>query len=194
MIMKTLVTPMLLLAILAGCGKPTPPSVTPPSVTPPSVTPPSVTPPSVSLQDAATTGNLGAIQQHIKAASNLNEKEPVGGSSPLNTAAVFGQIEAARALIQGGADVNSRNNDGATPLITAAFLCRTEIVQALLDHGADKNARNNAGATALEGVAGSFDDVKGIYDLLQSVLGPLGLKLDYEQIKATRPEIAKMLR
>ena len=117
MIMKTLVTPMLLLAILAGCGKPTPPSVTPPSVTPPSVTPPSV-----SLQDAATTGNLGAIQQHIKAASNLNEKEPVGGSSPLNTAAVFGQIEAARALIQGGADVNSRNNDGATPLITAAFL------------------------------------------------------------------------
>ena len=107
---------------------------------------------------------------------------------------MFGQIEAALALIQDGADVNSRNNDGATPLITAAFLCRTEIVQALLDHGADKNARNNAGATALEGVAGSFDDVKGIYDLLQSVLGPLGLKLDYEQIKATRPEIAKMLR
>ena len=165
---------MLLLAILAGCGRPTPPSV--------------------SLQDAARMGNLEAIRQHIKAASNLNEKEPVGGSSPLNTAAAFGQIEAARALIQGGADVNSRNNDGATPLITAAFLCRTEIVQTLLDHGADKNARNNAGATALESVAGSFDDVKGIYDLLQSVLGPLGLKLDYEQIKATRPEIAKMLR
>lgn len=98
-----LVTPMLLLfAMLAGCGRPTPPSI--------------------SLQDAARTGNLEAIQQHIKAASNLNEKEPVGGSSPLNTAATFGQTDAARALIKGGADVNSRNNDGATPLMTATFL------------------------------------------------------------------------
>jgi len=169
-----LVTPiLLLLAMLAGCGRPTPPSI--------------------SLQEAARTGNLEAIQQNIKAASNLNEKEPVGGSSPLNAPATFGQTDAARALIKGGADVNSRNNDGATPLITAAFLCRAEIVRALLDHGADKNAKNNAGATALDSVAGSFDEVKGIYDLLQAVLGPLGLKLDYEQIKATRPAIANML-
>jgi hypothetical protein len=63
-----------------------------------------------------------------------------------------------------------------------------------LDRGADKNARNNAGATALESVAGPFDAVKGTYDFLQSVLGPRGLELDYEQIKATRPKIAEMLR
>ena len=78
--------------------------------------------------------------------------------------------------------------------MTAAFLCRAEIVRALLDHGADKNAKNYAGATALDSVAGSFDEVKGIYDLLQAALGPVGLKLDYEQIKVTRPEIAKLLR
>ena len=60
--------------------------------------------------------------------------------------------------------------------------------------GADKKARNNAGSTALESVAGPFDQVKGIYDLLQSILGPLGLKLDYDQIRATRPEIADLLR
>ena len=101
--------------------------------------------------------------------------------------------EAARALIQAGADVNSRGKDGATPLITPAFLCRAEIVRALLDHGADKNAKNNAGATALDSVAGSFDEVKGFYDLLQAALGSVGLKLDYEQIKATRPKIANML-
>jgi uncharacterized protein len=165
---------VLALAILTGCGKPTPPRV--------------------SLQDAAKTGNLEAIQHHIKAGSNLNEREPVGGSSPLHTAAAFGQVEAVRALIKAGADVNSRNKEGSTPLHTAAFLCRPEIVQALLEKGADKNARNNAGATALESVAGPFADVKGIYDYLQSVLGPLGLKLDYEHIKATRPKIADMLR
>ena len=173
-LMKLTSIAMLSLAILAGCGKPNPPSV--------------------GLQEAAMKGNLQAIQQHIKASSNLNEKEPVGGSTPLITAATFGQLEAVWALLKAGVEVNSRNNDGSTALHTAAFLCHPEIVKALLESGADKNARNNAGATPLESVAGPFDQVKGIYDYLQSILGPLGLKLDYDQIKETRPEIAALLR
>jgi uncharacterized protein len=172
--MKTVVTYLLLLTSLVGGSRPTPPSV--------------------SLHDAARTGNLEAVQQHIKAASNLNEKEAASGGRPLHTSAAFGQLEALRALIQAGADVNARNNDGGTPIITAAFLCRTEIVQYLLAHGADKSAKNNAGATALDSVSGPFDQVKGIYDFLQSALGPVGLKLDYEQIQATRPKIASLLR
>lgn len=36
--------------------------------------------------------------------------------------------------------------------------------------------------------------VKGIYDGLAAALKPLGLKLDYERIKTTRPQIAEMLR
>jgi ankyrin repeat protein len=99
-----------------------------------------------------------------------------------------------RALVQAGADVNARNNDGSTPLIVAAFLCRTDIVQHLLAHGADKNAKDKAGHTALESVSAPFDQVKGIYDFLQAALGPMGLKLDYEQMKATRPKIANLLR
>ena len=43
-------------------------------------------------------------------------------------------------------------------------------------------------------VAGPFDDFKGIYDSIGKSLKPLGLKLDYERIKKTRPEIAEMLR
>jgi len=153
------------------------------------------TPPSVSLHEAAFQGNLEAIQQHIEAGSDLNEKDPVSGASPLIIAAVFGQIEVVRALIKAGADVNSRNNEGSTPLHTAAFFCRTEIVEALLDNGADKNARNNAGRTALESVAAPFDDVKDIYEYFRAMIfEPLGLELDYERIKMTRPKIAEMLR
>jgi hypothetical protein len=179
---KTLASSLLLLTLLAGCGKPTPPSASKSAL------------PAISIQEAARTGNLEAIQQHIKATSNLNEKAPDSGGSPLHTAAVFGHLEAVQALVQAGADVNARNNDGATPLLVAAFFCRTEIVQHLLAHGADKQAKDKAGTTALNSVSVPFDQVKGLYDFLQAVLAPAGLKLDYEQLKATRPKIANLLR
>ncbi len=96
-------------------------------------------------------------------------------------------------MIEAGADIEITNNEGSTPLHIAAFFCRTEIVQALLDNGANKNVLNGSGATALDGVAGPFDEVKGIYDHLSKALKPLGLRLDYGRIKRTRPKIAEML-
>ncbi len=152
------------------------------------------TPPSIGLHEAVLTGNVTAIQKHINAGSDLNKKDEYGGSSPLMTAATFGQTEAAIMLIEAGADVNQINNEGSTPLHAAAFFCRTEIVKALLENGAIKDIRNNAGSTALESVAIPFDYVKGIYDQLGAALGPLGLRLDYERIKTTRPKIRQMLQ
>jgi CubicO group peptidase (beta-lactamase class C family) len=149
--------------------------------------------PSVSLHVAALQGNIDAVRQHIKAGSDLNEKD-AWGSTPLIIAATFGKTEVARALIEAGADMEIRDNNGSTPLHAAAFLCRTEIVKVLLDKGANRGSRNNFGNTALESVAAPFEDVKGVYDSFGQALGPLGLRLDYEQIKATRPKIAEMLR
>jgi fucose 4-O-acetylase-like acetyltransferase len=150
-------------------------------------------PPRVSLHAAALQGNLDAIGQHIDADSELNKKD-MYGSSPLIVAVTFGKTEAARALIEAGADMQITNNEGATPLHIAAFFCHTEIVRLLVDNRADKSALNKAGRTALETVSGPFDDVKGIYDRIGKGLRPLGLELDYEQIKMTRPKIAEMLR
>ena len=150
--------------------------------------------PNVGLHEAVIQGNLETIRQHINAGSDLDKKEPSGGSSPLITAATFGKTEVALALIEAGADVNFKNNEGSTPLHAAAFFCRTEIVEALLTNGTDKNIKNNAGSTALESVTAPFEAVKGIYDYFGKILGPLGLKLDYKQIKKTRPKIAEMLR
>jgi len=150
--------------------------------------------PRMGLHKAAVMGDFQAIKQHINSGSNLDKTEPSRGSSPLITAATFGKTQVAIALIEAGADVNYKNNDGSTPLHTAAFFCRTEIVEALLSHGADKNLKNNRGSTALESVAGPFEDVKSIYEYFQNTLEPLGLKLDYEQIKESRPIISKMLQ
>ena len=151
-------------------------------------------PPGMDIHTATVLGDLETIHQHIKAGSDLNEKEPSVGSSPLITASVFGKTEVAKALIEAGADVNFRNKEGSTALHSAAFLCRREIVEMLLDNGADKDIRNNVGSTALISVAGPFNDVKFIYDIFSKDLGPLGLKLDYDQIEVTRPVIAEMLR
>jgi len=169
---------MLTVAVLAGCGKPQSPTK----------------PPRVDLHEAVIRGNLEAIQQHIVAGSDLNQRAPAGGASPLITAAAFGQTDAAKALIEAGADLNCRNNEGSTALHTAAFLCRTEIVEMLVANGADKNLTNNAGATALDSVTGPFNEVKGVYDLLTNALAPLGLRLDYDRIRAMRPQIADRLR
>jgi hypothetical protein len=153
-----------------------------------------VSPPKVGLHEAVIQGNLEVVREHINAGSNLDEIEPSGGSSPLITAAVFGKKEIALALIEAGADVNLQNNEGSTPLHTAAFFCRTEIVEALLANGANARIKNNAGSTALESVTGPFQDVIGIYDYFAKAFGPMGLELDNEQLKTTRPVIAEILR
>lgn len=158
-----------------------------------SETPP-VSAPDIPLNDAAIAGNVEAVRQHIAAGTDLNGRNPQGGSTALIAAASFGQNETARQLIEAGADLEVKNNEGSTALHTAAFLCHAGIVKALLAKGADRNSRNNAGATAFDSVAGPFDDVKPIYDQLLQVLGPYGLELDYEFIKETRPKIAEILR
>lgn len=151
-------------------------------------------PPAMDIHTATLLGDLDVVRQHIKAGTDLNDKEPAGGSTPLITASVFGKTEVAIALIEAGADLNSTNNEGSTPLHCAAFFCHTGIVEALLDGGADKDLRNIYGSTALESIADPWKDVKGIYDEFSKALGPLGLKLDYGHLEETRPIIAEMLR
>jgi len=183
--------------------------------------------PKVDLHSAVVTDDLEAIRQHIKAGSDLNVLEPTRASSPLitaaalnkteaakilidagadlnyknidgstalHTAAAFGKTEAAKILINAGADLNEKNNLGSTALHTAAFLCHVEIVEALLEKGADKTIKNKDGKTVFEIVELPFEDVKGIYDAVGAGLKPLGIKLDYDHIKTTRPKIAEMLK
>jgi hypothetical protein len=150
--------------------------------------------PAVDIHTAVVTNNAEALRQHIEAGTNINEKDPFGGSSPLISAAVFGKPEMAKILIDAGADINFQNNDGSTALLSAAFFCRPEIVKMLLEKNADKTLKNKYGATAYDNVAGPYADVKSVYEMMQQMLGPMGLKLDYAYIEKTRPEIAKMLK
>ena len=150
--------------------------------------------PETSLTDAAAQGNVELVRQHIAAGTDLDQRDPRSGATALIAAASLGKTKAALLLIESGADLEAKNNQGGTALHTAAFLCREEIVKGLLAKGADRKARNLIGSTALDSVSGPFEEVKPIYDLVQQMLGPVGLELDYEFIKNTRPKIAEILR
>jgi uncharacterized protein len=70
------------------------------------------------------------------------------GFTPLHLAAFFGQLEAARVLVERGADVEavSRNELAVPPLQSAVAAGEREIAHLLLDAGARPDERNLAAA------------------------------------------------
>ena len=150
--------------------------------------------PEMDIHMAVMSGNLEVVKQHIEAGTDLDKKDAMSGSTPLITAASFGKTDIAKVLIDGGADLSIKNNDGSNALHVAAFFCRIEIVQLLIDANADKTARNNYGATARETVMGPFAEIKPIYEMLQQQLEPFGLKFDLAEIEKSRPVVGMMLQ
>ncbi len=72
-----------------------------------------------------------------------------GGLSALHLAAREGDIESARALLDGGADVNQVTEYGWTPLLTAINNRNYALASLLLDRGADPSIANKGGWTPL---------------------------------------------
>ena len=169
--MKHLLIPVVLAAVLVGCGKPKP---------------------AVDIWAAAGSGNLEAIKQNLAAGIPVDAREPAGGSTPLIVAALFGRTEAATLLIQKGAKMNARKDDGATALHVAAFFCQPDTVQLLLDKGADVAAKNSAGATPLDLVSGEL--TPELQHAYVYIAGYLHMPIDLEAIKRGRPEMAERLR
>ena len=55
--------------------------------------------------------------------------------------------DVARLLLEHGADLNARTNDGRTPSYIAAACGMAEVVRVLLEHGANVGVENNKGMT-----------------------------------------------
>ena len=142
--------------------------------------------PSHNLWKAASAGDLSAIKDALGDSADLNALDSQFGITPLGWAALNGQTEAAKLLIEKGADVNARNRDGATPLHSATFLGRIETVKLLLEKGADTTLRNNDGSTPT-------DVARLDWQLTQFVVGLLQMEVDEAAVKAGRTEVIKLI-
>jgi ankyrin repeat protein len=77
-------------------------------------------------------------------------REPDGGAlTALVYAARSGSIDAARVLLEGGADVNQTTRYGWSPLLAATQNQNYQMAKFLIEHGADVNLANKGGWTPL---------------------------------------------
>jgi uncharacterized protein len=117
--------------------------------------------PPLDVFDSAATGRTRGLEELLEADTGLARAWSPDGFTALHLAAFFGQEDAARLLVEQGADVNvvSRNPDiVVTPLHSAAARAHSEIVKLLLEAGADPNARQPDGFTALDAARHNGDE------------------------------------
>lgn len=121
----------------------------------------------LSIFEAAATGKTERILRLLSKQPDLANAYAEDGFHPLGLAAYFGQEQAARALLEAGADVHApaRNSLGATPLGSAVAGRNAPIARMLLEAGADPNRRERGGYTPLHVAAYNGDS-----EILRSLL------------------------
>ena len=148
--------------------------------------------PTVSLTQAAKTGNIAAVNQHISAGSDLNVRNELDGCTPIILAAAFGRMDVVQQLIAAGADLSATNNQGHTVLHAAAFFARKDIVSLLIEsEDIDVQQKNLQGETAEAMVSTPLNaELRSVYRYIYALMK---MELDLEQIKLNREIIAKKL-
>lgn len=99
--------------------------------------------------EAVRKDRIDEVQDFLLNGVDVNSRDIFGDNAGLHWAARLGLAEMARLLIDNGADLNIRNDEGFTPLHGAAGEGQKELVVILIAHGADVNARNKRGWTPL---------------------------------------------
>ena len=143
------------------------------------------------LWEAVALGDLTTLQRALEAGVDPDVLEP-NGATPLIVAAMFGQTDLMRFLIEKEATLDIQNNDGATAVHVAALFGHPQAVKLLLAEGAASEMRNNDGLTPLDLVSGPWsEELEGLYQFLGAVFQ---MELDIERIRESRPEVHAILR
>jgi uncharacterized protein len=115
--------------------------------------------PSLAIFAAAIQGDVATLEKLASANRSLIQAQSSDGWTSLHLAAFFGKVDAARFLLNKGAEVNARSKNAMenTPLHAAAAGRHAEIIKLLIEHGASVNARQHGGWTPMHAAAQSGD-------------------------------------
>lgn len=123
--------------------------------------------PELDVFEAAAVGRTDRLRELLDEDPSLANAWAEDGYQPLGLASFFGYIEAARLLVERGAEINSasRNDMKVMPLHSAAAAsdseARYEIAKLLLEAGAEPNARQQDDFTPLRAADESGDERLG---------------------------------
>jgi ankyrin repeat protein len=115
--------------------------------------------PTLDVFEAAAVGRSDRLRELLDEDPSRASAFGDDGFHPLGLACFFGHVEAARLLLERGADVNalSKNERIQTAAIHAAAAAqgtdeatRYELVKLALEHGADPNLEQGGGSRAIE--------------------------------------------
>jgi ankyrin repeat protein len=115
----------------------------------------------LSVFDAAAFGRVDRLRALLEQDTGQARGFSDDGFTALHRAIFGGQEEAARILIDHGADVNALATSPIArvpPLGTAAFVRSVPLARILLDAGADPNPQGEGGFTALHAAAQNGDE------------------------------------
>jgi ankyrin repeat protein len=98
-------------------------------------------------------GEPEIVRWLLECGAETNVKEQREGVTPLHCAAIRGNLETVRILVQHNADIKAKCFDGKTPLHCASERGHLDVVRLLLGSGADVNARKDDGSTPLHGAS-----------------------------------------
>eukprot|EP00467_Chlorarachnion_reptans_P025890 CAMPEP_0114514284 /NCGR_PEP_ID=MMETSP0109-20121206/16067_1 /TAXON_ID=29199 /ORGANISM="Chlorarachnion reptans, Strain CCCM449" /LENGTH=335 /DNA_ID=CAMNT_0001694305 /DNA_START=73 /DNA_END=1080 /DNA_ORIENTATION=- len=100
------------------------------------------------LMEACVAGDLATVKTILKERPHsINHRSVV---MPIHAAVQHRRKKVVVWLIDHGADVNARTEDGSTAMALAAFNGDMEFVQMLTERGADPSVRNQQGYNAIE--------------------------------------------
>lgn len=113
--------------------------------------------------------SYAASRNHLAEAKYLLENGVALPKDPyvLRNAAGEGYLELVRLLLDHGADINAKDDQGFTPLLWAAYSGRDDVCLLLVQRGADMEAESKRGETAITYIIGSTHSPKALALMLQ---------------------------
>lgn len=155
-------------------------------------------------EKAIKEGNLAYFQNHDKGKLFVNGRLIVGSrkegedykreTTPLCYAAQKGEWEIVKWLIENGADIESKDEDGNTALSLATEYTHKAIVEFLIKAGADVTTKNKHGTGLLHHMAFKVKDKELINLIIEEVKNIDAKKVDDLNNKGETPTIIAALK